>query len=113
MATNNPKPKRKPAHLPPLPEVQRRAIVDQLNSTALHPQAKRQIIAMLNAAANPDAEAPDVVIQSLEPERRNNILETVNVLSRFTGNLTARGTALLVDMPEAEFNAVVDEANDE
>lgn len=113
--TNSPKPKRsrKRKHLPPLPEVQRRAIIDQLNSTALHPQAKRQIIAMLDAAANPAAEAPEVVIQSLEAERRDNILETVNVLNRFTGRLTARGTALVMDMPEAEFNAMVDAANDE
>jgi len=68
---------------------------------------------MLEAAANPAAEAPEVVIQSLEAERRDNILETVNVLNRFTGGLAARGTARLLEMSDADFNALVDAANDE
>lgn len=67
---------------------------------------------MLEAAANPDAEAPEVVIQSLEPERRDNILETVNTLNRFTGSLTARARGGLLAMAENDFAALVDEAND-
>lgn len=104
---------RRPAHLPALPEAQRRAIIEQLAASTLHPDAKRQLIAMLEAAANPAAEAPDVVIQSLEAERRNNILETVAVLDRFMGTLTARGGGALLDMPAADFDALVDAANDE
>ena len=111
--TNSPKPKRnrkrKPAHLPSLPDAQRRAIIEQINSAPLHPDAKRQLIAMLEAAANPNAEAPEVVIQSLEAERRDNILETVNVLNRFTGSMAARGKARLLDMSDEDFDALVDE----
>ena len=109
--TNSPKPKRnrKRKHLPSLPDAQRRAIIEQINSAPLHPDAKRQLIAMLEAAANPNAEAPEVVIQSLEAERRDNILETVNVLNRFTGSMAARGKARLLDMSDEDFDALVDE----
>lgn len=65
---------------------------------------------MLEAAANPDAEAPDVVIQALDPERRDSVLETVNVLNRFTNDLTGRARGKLLDMGDDEFNALVDEA---
>jgi len=109
---NRPNQTRRPAHLPPLPDAQRAAAIEQIRASNLHPDAKRQLIAMLEAAANPDAEAPDVVIQSLEPERRDNILETVRALDRFTGALAARGRAALLAMPDAEFDVLVDEAND-
>lgn len=104
---------RRPAHLPALPDAQRRAIIEQLAASTLHPDAKRQLIAMLEAAANPAAEAPEVVIQSLEAERRDNILATIDTLNRFTGGLAARGTARLLEMSDADFNALVDAANDE
>lgn len=110
MTTNKPNRRKRPAHLPSLPEPQRKAISQQLKATALSPRARRQIVAMLEAASNPDAEAPDVVIQSLEPERRNNILETVNVLNRFTTDLTGRARGSLLGMSDDEFNALVDEA---
>jgi hypothetical protein len=97
--------------LPSLPEPQRKAIAQQLSATALSPRARRQILAMLEAASNPDAEAPDVVIQALEPERRDNILGTIDVLNRFTGGLASRGTRGVLDISDDEFNALVDEAN--
>jgi hypothetical protein len=61
---------------------------------------------MLEAAANPDAEAPEVVIQALEAERRDNILATVDTLNRFTGGLAARGKAGLLEMTDDEFDAL-------
>lgn len=114
MATAKKRKQRKsPAHLPALPDAQRRAIIEQLGASTLHPDAKRQIIAMLEAAANPAAEAPEVVIQALEAERRDNILETVAVLDRFMGALAARGGRALMDMDAADFDALVDAANGE
>lgn len=67
---------------------------------------------MLAAAANPAAEAPDVVIEALEPERRANILGTIGALNVFTANIAARGGQALLAMRDDEFATLVDEAAD-
>lgn len=111
MMASNRQNRRQRDHIPALDSERLRGALALLDQSGLPPAAKRQLRAMLEAAANPDAEAPDVVIQSLEPERQANVLGTIMALNRFTGGLVQRGGAELMQMSDDEFNTLVDEAN--
>jgi len=65
---------------------------------------------MLLAAANVDSESLEVVIATLDDERKKNVRETQQTLTRFTTSITQRGSANLMAMDEAEWQRLVDEA---
>jgi len=66
---------------------------------------------MLQAAANPDAERPEMVAATLPGERRQNVQATMQTLHSITGGVAQRGRQALLDMDDAEWQKLVDEAN--
>lgn len=108
------KPKfRKIRKIPALPPQRLKAALDQLQRTTLAPAAKRQLEAMLRAAANPEAETPENVIRTLEPERRANVEATIQTLSGHRRSVTARGRDALMRLSDDEFDLMVQEANED
>jgi hypothetical protein len=76
------------------------------------PTAGRQAIeGLLRAAANPDAERIDVVVNALEADRQRRVLETALGVTSVTNRVLARARQALLDMPEDEWNRLVEEAN--
>lgn len=96
-------------HLPRLTPPQLELVRATLAASSLSDRAKRQIMAMIETASNPDAEAPEVVIAALPAERRDNVNETVSALNGFTKRMTARARAELLALDN--FDALVDEAD--
>lgn len=68
---------------------------------------------MLRAAANPDAETPENVIRTLEPERRANVEATITTLAQQRRDITSRGMEGLFGFTEDEWQRMVDEANND
>jgi hypothetical protein len=83
----------------------------ELQRSKLSKAGKRQLEAMLRAAANPDAEKPENVIKTLEPERRRDIEATMSVLATHRKSITQRGMDALNDMSDDEWDSMVMEAN--
>lgn len=109
MPTKPLRPKR--SRLPALPPGQRAAFLAQLQAAGISPSGLQAIGDSLNAAANPNAERPDVVIKALPPERRAVADETLAQVSRVMGGAPARGKAALRAMSEAEWARLL-EANE-
>lgn len=106
-------PKKKRDHLPALNELELQGALAQLRSLTLSEEGKAAIEAMLRAAANPNAERIDVVIASLEQERRQNVEGTTQAINRVTGSVTSRARRALLEISGAEWNRLVEEANKE
>jgi hypothetical protein len=68
---------------------------------------------MLRAAANPDAESPEAVIKTLEPERRANVEANITALSQQRQTVTQRGRDALFGFSEDEWQQMVEEANED
>ena len=66
---------------------------------------------MFRAAANSDAEKPEEVIKTLEPERRANVEATITQLAIRRRDITGRGMDQLLQMDESDWQQMVDEAN--
>jgi hypothetical protein len=114
MTDQPPKRKRKVrAHLPVLPPHTLTLFLQQLALLDISVDAKRQIAAMMNAAANPDAESPEVIMQTLSRERQANMRITARELDALSSGVASRGRAALFEMDEAEFDELVRQANAE
>jgi hypothetical protein len=100
-------------HIPPLDPLQLEAVLARLAATRISPAGKLQIRRMLEAAANPNAEAPEVVIETLPVERRTDIKQTQRAVGGIMLGLTRRGGQKLMALSDEEWNALVDEANAE
>jgi len=105
--------KRRSGHLPQLNPLELEAALARLQQTNLSPAGKALIASQLRAAANPNAEAPEVVIKSLAKERRADVETTQLNLGGMTARITSRGGAALLALSDAEWDALVNEANDD
>lgn len=99
-------------HIPALPPLRLEAALDALDKAPLSKDARRQLAAMLKAASNPDNEAPEVVMRTLPPDRQMDMQQTINAVALVNRDVTARGSAALLAMSDAEFDALVAEADD-
>lgn len=100
-------------HIPALPPLRLEAALDALDKAPLSKDARRQLAAMLKAASNPDNEAPEVVMRTLPPDRQADMQATLNAVGRLTGDVVTRGSAALLAMDGAEFDTLVNAADDE
>lgn len=105
--------KRRSGHLPQLNPLELEAALARLAQTNLSAAGKALIASQLRAAANPNAEAPEVVIKSLAKARKEDIQQTQTDLGGMTALITARGGAALLALSDAEWDALVNEANTE
>lgn len=68
--------------------------------------ARNTVMASMNAAANPNAENPLVVIRTLEAEEQNNISQASAGYMQLMNGVGARGRMAL--MMDTEFDSLVD-----
>lgn len=68
-----------------------------------------QIGAMLDAAANPGSESPEVILQTLDPERQADAVLAMQAVGAVFALVTARGRARLEALSDDEWSALVDE----
>lgn len=102
--------KRRSGHLPQLSPLELEAALARLEAAPdISPEGKRIVRQMLEAAANPNAERADVVIATLDDERRAGIEATMQAVSAVFNSVTARGRAALEAMSDDEWNALMDE----
>lgn len=97
-------------HIPALKPLELEAALARLNKTKLSPRGKQLIAQMLTAAANPNSEAPAVVIQTLPPERQANIEQTQVAIGGVMLGTLRRGGAALTAISDTEWDQLVEEA---
>jgi hypothetical protein len=68
---------------------------------------------MITAAANPNAERPDVVVSSLDEPRRTNCEQTIRQVARVQHGVLSRGKQGLRDISDEDWDRLVAEANAE
>ncbi len=100
-------------HIPPLDPLQLEAVLARLNATNISPAGKLQIRRMLEAAANPNAEAPEVVIETLPIERRTDVQQTMRAVGGVLLGLTRRGGQKLMALSNEEWDRLVNNADNE
>lgn len=107
--TPNPTPAR--AHIPALNPARLDLTLQALNSLPISASGKRAVAASLKAATNPQAEAPHVVIASLDKERRGRIEAAMKGYAAILNAPNRRGRAALQAISETEWQAAVDTQN--
>ena len=104
---------RKPSiltHLPALNAARLQVTLDALNALAISDAAKQALAASITAAANPQAERPDVVIRTLDEDRRQRITDAQADYARVLRGPVQRGRAALEAMSDEEWTAMLDKA---
>lgn len=105
-------PKRKRTHIPPLAPAQLDLALEMLNSAKLPARAARQLADILRAAADPEAEDPKAVLRALPAARRRNAARTAMVSRKAAQRALKRGGARLLEMPDDEWDALMNETQD-
>lgn len=93
------RPKKARKHLPAFSQVQRDLMQLQMSAdTRIPPAVNRAVMASLNSAANPNAESPEVVIQTLDIEERLNVQQAMLGYQQTFAGVGSRGrNALMFD----------------
>lgn len=93
------RPKKARKHLPAFSQVQRDLMQLQMSADArIPPAVNRAVMASLNSAANPNAESPEVVIQTLDEGERNLVLQSLPAYQQILGAPGLRGkNAMMFD----------------
>lgn len=94
-------------HLPSLNSLELKAALTAIDQLDIPSAAKEQVKAMLTAAANPDAESPGVVLQTLDPERQSNADQMMQSLGATFTLAARRGADALNAMDDAEWERLV------
>lgn len=105
------KPPKKRKHIPALKPDQLTQAIQKLQEAKLPPAAKQQLERMLLAAANPQNETVEVIIQTLPAHRRKRIQATAEGLHKNMQAVISRAKRSLMDMSNAEWERLVEEAN--
>ena len=108
MAKKKPNPRK---HIPALKPDQLTQAIQKLQEAKLPPAAKDQLARMIQAAANPQNETVEVIIQTLPAHRRKRIQATAEGLHKNMQIVTSRAKRLLMDMSATEWERLVEEAN--
>lgn len=96
-------------HLPALSAEMRKMMQTQLDTMPVSKAAKQAVMASINAAANPSAEAPDVVIRAMETDDQQVILQAARGYEQTLGAVGMRGRMRLMMMSEEEWSALSDD----
>lgn len=79
----------------------------QLAGLPITEAAKRQLLAMMTAAADPDAERIDNVIAGLPDERRTEVEQATGEITRTFRDIGARGASALAAMSDDVWDELV------
>jgi hypothetical protein len=103
--------KGKRTHIPALSPEEIQVAMQKLQATRIPPAAKKQLAAMIQAAANPNSETPEAVIKTLPEKRRAQIKELTTDINQHTAGVLQRAGDALEAMSDAEWDRLVEEAN--
>lgn len=98
-------------HIPALSEDGLKLAIQEIEALKISRTAKNQLIEMLKAAANPASESIDVVVATLDLQRRKDVEDTATSLNKNMAGAAKRGKQGLQAMSDEEFQQLVDEAN--
>jgi hypothetical protein len=112
--TSIPKRKKPRAHLPALSPASLAIFRSQLDAMPqVSRAAKEAVMQSMTVAANPGAETPEAVIQSLDKEDRDNVMLSMQGYAQTFNGIAARGrNALLMDTSIDELIAQENEEED-
>lgn len=97
-------PKKKRKHLPRLNPDKLKLIAQAVEqSPRLSKAGKRAVMRSLEAAANPDAESPEVVIATLPKERQETVIAHVKAFMDFGQSISSRGRRKLAALSDSEW----------
>ena len=96
-----------PHSLPALNPLELDAALTAIDQLDIPVAAKAQVKAMLTAAANPDAESPGVVLQTLDPERQTNAEQIMQTLGATFTLAARRGADAINALDDAEWEQLV------
>lgn len=100
-------------HVPALTPLELEAALERLKALKISAAGKAELEQIMRAASNPAGESPDVLIKGLSEARQATIREGLAALTKTTRTAGRRARAALMDMDEAEFQRLVDEANEQ
>ena len=100
-------------HLSALSADKLELVQQKIDALPISKGAKAQLKAMLKAAANPDNERVDVIIATMPKDEQANIAATAQAVTNISASIMTRGRNALNDMSEAEWNRLLDEAENE
>jgi hypothetical protein len=95
--------------VPSLSKLQLDSALERLKALPVDNVSKRAIEDTLRAASNPNAERIDVVIKSLEPERRKMIEKTAKGLRDLSAEVNARGKERLEAISDEQWQRLLDD----
>jgi hypothetical protein len=108
--TSIPKRKKPRAHLPALSPASLAIFRSQLDAMPqVSRAAKEAVMQSMTVAANPGAETPEAVIAAMEFEDKTMVLQAAQGYSALFSGIGQRGGIGLLMMPEAEWNALLDD----
>ena len=98
----------KRTHLPALNPLELEAFQKRLEALrVVSGGAKSVVMKSMRAAANSQAETPQTVIKTLEPDEQERVRRASQDYARTLGGMNARGKAALMTMTDAEFEALL------
>ena len=98
------------SHLPSLSQVQRDMLQMTMQSDPrLTTAIVQNVMASFNAAANPQAETPRVVIDSLPQEERALIVPYEASYGQILGRTAIQGQNALMQMTDEQWNSLIDD----
>jgi len=110
--TTLPQPPR--SHLPALNEARLALTLQALDKASVIPaEAKRALAQSLQAARNPNAERPDVAIETLDPRERADVKAAQADYGRILGDPLARGRIALMRMSDEEWRTVTGQSDED
>lgn len=118
MATKKTRPTKKTlpprSHLPALNEARLALTLQALGKASSIPaEAKRALEQSLLAARNPNAERPDVAIETLDPRERADVKAAQADYARILGGPLARGRAALLQMSDEEWRKATGQSEED
>lgn len=96
-------PRKKRTHVPALDKLQLEAALVRLEALKISGAATRKLQAILKAASNPDNDKIEVIVQTLQPERKALVTETAKQVRATTREVTARGKAGIMSLSDEEW----------
>jgi hypothetical protein len=104
------KPRKPRAHLPALSPASLAIFRVQLDAMPqVSRAAKEAVMQSMTVAANPGAETPEAVIAAMAFEDKAMVLQAAQGYSALFSGIGQRGGIGLLMMPEAEWNALLDD----
>ena len=98
-------------HIPALSPAELELALLKMQELHISSGAKAQLADMLKAAAHPASQSAEAIIATLDPQRRKDVEDMATGMARQSLSVARRGSKALRGMSEAEFQRLVDEAN--